>query len=236
MNRQTINDYYAQILPFYKMMADNKTVQEIDKKRKLSFFCTQWGDMFPETTHEGLLFVGRATNGWGNGIDPEQLPFNDPDQMKWVDDIWDEHNGANGERLWRGNSSAFWRVIRSVTERYHKSEWFRHVSWSNLYKCSFLDKGNPSALLRNTVIEQSVELLKVDVSMLSPKAVIMIAGKWEKEILARLFPDVEPSSFEHGGVIVNGTLYIATERPERRPEAPIVESICAAIDNCGKLS
>lgn len=241
MTKEWIDQYYKLILPCYMAMAENQIVQDINKKRALSFFCTQWGEEFPVENGRGLLFVGRATNGWGGGIDVKNLLekhiFNAPDQMEWVNDIWASHCDAKGNKGWTGNRSPFWRVIRAVTERYHKENWCKHIAWSNICKCSFEDAGNPTDRLWYAVRDQFCELLKIDIEMLSPRAVIMITGGWENELISSLMGDVPCKKVALDGVEVktwktSGTLFVASERPEGRAEIPIVNCICEAIGAC----
>lgn len=95
----------------------------------------QWGKNFPNADNDGLMFVGRATNGWqdhdykassffGNSFG--QL-FNLPDQMQWVE-------GAEGSSNYNTKSSAFWRVIKAVSSHFYPSNWSSYVAWSDVCK------------------------------------------------------------------------------------------------------
>lgn len=65
-----------------------------DAKSKMSPFCVQWGRNFPTTQFSGLLFVGRATNGYGTDAtesvdvlfdgEGDSLGFARPNQMSWL--------------------------------------------------------------------------------------------------------------------------------------------------------
>lgn len=235
MTQEHIKTYFNKILPHYKAMAENPKVQKINAKIPQSFFCTQWGESFDR----GILFVGRATNGWGTGIDPSSLLddgiFNGSDQMQWIDDVWFENKDKKGNKLWTGNHSPFWRLIRRVTEHYHKELWYSHIAWSNLAKCAPSARGNPSNSLWYATLEQNIELLKIDIEMLNPKIIVMITGGWENEIIKSIVgetPCLKTESFGHTikTWLVADRLIIACERPEGRPEDSLTKCICAAIN------
>ena len=239
MTKEWIDEYYRRLLPHYAAMSKNEIVRQINNDWDLSFFCTQWGEAFPADKSKGLLFVGRATNGWGGGIEVENLLseciFNSPEQMKWVDDCWSNHRDKDGRKLWSGNRSPFWRVIRSVTERYHNTDWYKHIAWSNLCKCSFSGEGNPTNKLWYAIVDHFKEIMKIDIAMLRPKAVIMITGGWENEFIGSLVGDTPCLTLPFHGASVRAwktsdTLFVASVRPEGRAETPIVDCICNAID------
>ncbi len=231
------NKYRDLLRPHYVAMSENGIVRQLNEEWGLSFFCTEWGEEFPIDNQQGLLFVGRATNGWPGGIEVENFEseFNSAEQMSWIDKCWSNQKSADGKRLWSGNRSPFWRVIRAVTERYHPQAWYKHIAWSNLCKCSFSIGGNPTNTLWYAILDQSRKIMKIDVEMLCPKAVIMITGGWEDEIIGSLVGDTPCNVATHRGTSVktwktNRTLYVASVRPEGKAEAPIVDSICTAID------
>lgn len=63
--------------------------------------------------------------------------------MLWVKDGWGATDRYNTKR------SAFWRAVRGVVEGLGISDvehdtWSSHLVWSNLYKLSPADGGNPS--------------------------------------------------------------------------------------------
>lgn len=240
MTKEQIGCYFDKILPHYKTMAENPKVQQIDAKLKaksksdkpegLSFFCTQWGEAFDR----GILFVGRATNGWGGGINPDNLHsvFPDGDHLKWISKGWNNprHN-KDGKKLWAGKRSAFWRLIRKVTEHYHKENWVDHIAWTNLAKCVPSGSGNPSEGLWCATQEQNKELMRIDVEMLNPKVVVFITLGWGdvivKSVVGEKFNSRECAVRTWQ---IDGRLIIACKRPEGRSEDALAKSICVAID------
>ena len=241
MDKEWIEEYKRRILPYYREMQNNQKVVDIDRKKNLSFFCTQWGRNWQPG---GILFVGRATNGWGKGIDINTLPFNEPDQMDWV-----ITQGMDSSKAWRASRSPFWRVIKGVAQRFHASEWQTHIAWSNLCKCSFLESGNPSNPLFGATVGPCRKILGIDIEMLKPRAIVMLTEAnlvnaltrqgWSGCFVDCLVDEVAPKDFSHSGCLVkvlDNEKYriIVSERPEYRPEQPRIECIAAAISEvCG---
>ena len=113
------------------------------------------------------MVVGRAVNGWTEGILPEHLALPaaaetysqvvltsvngdapcPPCPMTWVTNQWGNTNkGYNTRR------SAFWRVIRGVVDGLgiadvEQDAWSSHLVWSNLYKIAPANGRNPSKTL-----------------------------------------------------------------------------------------
>ena len=236
MEKERIEEYKNRILPYYKEMANNPKVTQIDREKRLSFFCTQWG----RNWHSGgILFVGRATNGWGQGINIDNLPFNEQDQMDWV-----ITHGMNSSTAWRASRSPFWRVIKNVSQRFHATDWQTYIAWSNLCKCSFLESGNPSDSLFYATLEPCRQILKVDVEMLKPRAIVMLTEAnlvdaltkrgWSGCFVDCLVDGVAPKDFSLSGCsvkVLDNEKYriVVSERPEYRPELPRIECIAAAI-------
>lgn len=83
-------------------------------KEHLSSFYVQIGSEWKE--NHGLLFVGKATNGWGISSSAEEL-FADftnesEDPLKWVED----QKGDDSE--YNTSKSAFWRVTENIAHSY----------------------------------------------------------------------------------------------------------------------
>ncbi len=71
MTSSQIESYRHRISPHYKAICADAKVQAINAKRELSLFCTQWGNNWK--CGEDVLFIGRATNGWGGGLDADAI-------------------------------------------------------------------------------------------------------------------------------------------------------------------
>ena len=61
MRNEQIEKLKSELSPLYdKLIKDVENEQPAEK----AFFCMQWGKNFPNADNDGLMFVGRATNGW----------------------------------------------------------------------------------------------------------------------------------------------------------------------------
>lgn len=246
MTKDEISKYYERILPFYLEMAGNEYVKALQKDDNeiLSFFCTQWGRKWDG----GILFVGRATNGW-QPIDLHALPFNRPNQMKWVDEVWYKPEEGSS---WTGTKSPFWRVIRRIASHFYPhaarcDEWYNHIAWSNLYKCSFTECGNPTKQLMYETRESCQKLLEVDFEMLKPRVVVMFteSNKFDLDALDCNWSGPFLTGFKKWGQIDGdcplrifkkaSVCLIVSERPETRPEDIRVQTIVAAIEKYGHM-
>lgn len=143
-----------ELQPLYEKMTDGNTFSNI------CVFCMQWGDKFPEKENDGILFVGKAVNGWIHdktdidtlfGEDCHRI-FARCDQMKWV------HNLENDVK-YNTKKSAFWRVVKAISQNFYpKNEWYANVAWSNLYKIAPYKGGNPDKNLRKEQVKLCVEI------------------------------------------------------------------------------
>lgn len=131
-----------ELKPLYENLLKNVAEFDYDK----ATFCMQWGENFPFEEHCGLIFVGRATNGWVTECedddvlfgDTEDAIFNRRDQMKWVENLSGNTDG------YYTNDSAFWRVIKSVTKELYPEPLYSYVAWSNVCKVAPLEGRNPN--------------------------------------------------------------------------------------------
>lgn len=137
-----------------------------------------------------ILFVGRATNGWGNEIDTTSIKsFDDFSKylskkisfgnMQW---IYDHLN--NKESNYNPNRSAFWRTIKAIANGYNKinigNEIFNHIAWSNVYKIAGYDK-NPTSKLIKIQKDIVVNIFKKEVSLINPEIIIFLTSIWWAE-------------------------------------------------------
>lgn len=150
-----------------------------------------------------LLVCGRAVNGWrGNlnfentdaeiyksmcNIHPKDLAVGC--EMNWIKRAktsWD----ANIKNSYNHKRSSFWNGIRDVLKELEgdseldtKEDWPSLLAWSNVYKISPADKGNPNSKLRRVQIPQCKVILQKEIEFLRPKNILFITGNWGIDIL-----------------------------------------------------
>jgi len=194
-----------------------------------------------------LLVVGRAVNGWikswvpkeGRNTATQDKMFSkldkwDADGMNWV---WDQEGSTTEYNTRR---SAFWRVIKQVTLAKGiaptEEHWSTSIAWTNLYKFSNGNKGNPSGPLCRLQFEDCKAILVDEIKQLRPKVVLFLAGThWVTPFISQL-KTVEKLATkatyleERGTLAVDGhsCRYIITPHPQGKPESVIVDEILKA--------
>lgn len=137
-----------------------------------------------------LMVIGRAVNGWLEEFDlPEagteagrnaiiQAVVGDQDAdgdcpMAWVVNSW----GAKPPS-YNTKKSAFWRVIKQVAARLgiDGDDWSSHLAWSNLYKVSPAEGGNPGERLCRAQRAACTDLLRWELETFKPNRVLVLTG------------------------------------------------------------
>ncbi len=207
-------------------------------------FCVQWGKAFPIEEKTGILFIGKAVNGWINEETNIEVLFGDSkdrifarrDQMEWVQNLEGSRNSYNTKK------SAFWRTVKQVSLCYYPTNWYSNVAWSNLCKLAPYTGGNPSNRLYYEQLDACQKILAKEIEVLSPKVVVMLTSGWEKDFLYNLNDNVHPQSettVDWDGnqtklYQIKGTLFIASPHPQGKPEEKHVETIMKLIGNMNR--
>ena len=168
-----------------------------------------------------LMVVGRAVNGWAKKTwTPESMNSDSNIQefvndvlrsvsapescpMSWVSSAWGKSTvfqasnwAYHGAQDYNSKKSAFWRVIRDVIGKFKVADinddtWPSHLLWSNLYKISPSEGGNPSAKLRSIQRPTSIALLEKEIEQYKPRRLLFLAGyDWVAPFLDHLAPNV----------------------------------------------
>jgi hypothetical protein len=211
------------IFPIYKKLLEENSFEDI------CTFSFQWGKSYPFDPSSGLLFVGKAVNGWmtketdvarlfdtGN---PERI-FARHDQMEWVNNLSEKTNGYNSRK------SAFWRLIKKVSEAYYPEEWYSNIAWTNLYKVAPWKGGNPSGKLQNTQRKYCFDILQKEIEILSPQYVVFLTSGWECPFIKHLNGSEKLNVIDEkiwGGykstlTEVNRTKFIISRHPQGKNE------------------
>ena len=229
------------LLPLYAHMI--QIVQDSGHNYDTAKFCMQWGKNYPASKNEGILFYGRANNGWVSSSkdvkdlfteESEDCIFTLANQMSWMEEDFIENDNGG----YRPSSSAFIRTMRNVAGEYY-DEWSSHVAWSNLYKIAPADGGNPSESLCYTELDDCVKIMQAEISFLSPRAVVMLTGYyWAKDFLVPMNGGQEPDCIDEEAwgdywawaYRIGGRLIIVSEHPQGKPEATHAEAIVNLIE------
>jgi hypothetical protein len=217
------------LIPLYE-----KLIKDV-AETSICTFCVQWGSKFPVDEKEGILFIGKATNGWYHskninelfGTNSANQIFNRDDQMKWV-----EENKVGG---YNSHKSSFWRIIKRISqEKYNAEEWHSKVAWSNLYKIS-KETGNPSKKLQKQQIENCKAILKTEIEVLNPKFIVFLTSHWENPFFDFLTKtskiEVEKNETWTSGkhqttaYLIDGFVYIKSLHPQGKKEDEHIEAI-----------
>ena len=204
-----------------------------------------------------LMVVGRAVNGWDEGVLPEHLASHAAAEcyshavldsvngdglcpMRWVTDSWGNANGEYNTRR-----SAFWRTIRGVVARLEitdteQDSWSSHLVWSNLYKIAPAEGGNPGETLCQIQLAGCRELFNLELTTYTPARLLLLTGTgWAAPFL----PDFDGTSQDVPGfcyVEGFGTLtitpgkppirYVVAAHPQGKPEGQWVTEVCSAFN------
>lgn len=201
-------------------------------KKHLSPFYVQIGSEWKE--NYGLLFVGKATNGWGISSSAEEL-FADftnesEDSLKWVED----QKGDDSE--YNTSKSAFWRVTENIAHSYFPQNWYKYIAWSNLCKVAPTDKGNPSNSEFYKQKDICKKILLTEIDILKPKVVILFTSDWDILDLSS-GKYISEEKWENTSLILyelNGVYYIHSAHPQGKIEEDhknAIESLIKKIDN-----
>ena len=236
MNKEKLK---KELIPLYEELI------KFANTEKHCAFCMQWGKNFPEKN--GVLFVGKAVNGWVTKeftidsifhSDDAERVFDRPDQMEWVEEYWHEPNPDG----WRASSSAFWRVINGITLKLYPKEteinsgdWWKYIAWSNLYKLAPQSGGNPP--IRGGQLEACKKILQKEIEILSPKFVVLLTSwEWAKDFIESLknynkddFQTFEWDNYAAWLYQINGINYIVSEHPQGKPQEIHIDTIVEII-------
>lgn len=206
----------------------------------------------------GLMVVGRAVNGWTKSILPNDLATaltvtryaqvvqegvggDRACPMLWVTNSWGATDRYNTKR------SAFWRTIRGVVAGLgiadvQRASWPSHLVWSNLYKVSPADGGNPSDRLCEAQRSGCIDLLGLELKTYKPSRILFLTGtEWADPFLSLMVgvPLVGPR-LRHVRRFGTCTLNdghvlqcVVATHPQGKPEADWIREVVEAYSGTG---
>jgi hypothetical protein len=237
MEKTIIDNFATKLKPLYASM-----ISKLEKPDDYWLFCTQWGKFFPSENKQGILFYGRTNNGWiESSYDVEEIfskPYGDiynmKDQMEWMQ-IYPR--------------KPFVRLLKGLSQRYYASEdWNQHIAWSNV--CKMVPSGREGLSINDLwdkLYFNFVDIMKVELDVLSPRVVILVTGvtagdRWDSPLFEidkykdlkfeetiQWYEDFRGQVCSSSACEKDGTIFIMTDRPEFRPVTDQVESIVSLI-------
>lgn len=176
--------------------------------KNLSGFFPLIGSEF-ESSPARLMVCGRAVNGWrynwntsedADSILKKILKVPDADvqsgcDMNWLQRSRERHRETLGKNGYNYKKSPFWMGIQEVVSALDAvpgsggNSWQKRVAWTNVYKISPADGGNPDHFMRANQLEHCKGILTKEIDGLKPKHLLCITGGWGIKIL------------EHNGIV-----------------------------------
>ena len=223
MSNQIELELKKEIFPIYKDLLSKNDFKDI------CTFAIQWGKEFPKEDNKGVLFVGKAVNGWITNdqnaenlfaIDNSERIFNRKDQIEWVNDLSGNTKGYNTKK------SAFWRVIKNISYDLYADNWYKKIAWSNIYKIAPWNGGNPGSKMQRQQRLYCLEILKSEINILKPEYVIMLTSGWEWFFIQELkkqnelkeVSKVKWSGYETTMFLKDNVKYIISHHPQGKKE------------------
>ena len=240
MNSLDQKEFAEKLKPLYQVMLDDVGDAKNESYIK---FCVQWGKQFPCEKNTGIMFYGRANNGWmchdttvEDIFDPNNSDraFARDDQMTWVEESAGDVDGYNT------NSSAFWRVIRNVASEFYPEDELQHIVWSNLCKIA-PDESNPSDILYYAQLPSACKIMKTEIEFFSPRHVVLLTGEgWAMPFLKQIFDNDAPTvvgsaifgsarDYEIKVYEKDNVFYYVSEHPQGKNESTHIEALVNLI-------
>ncbi len=188
-----------------------------------------------------LMLIGRAPNGWEEDLDLKDAcleeysskikdKIDNKDRWNWIK--YENGRLTNINETYYPNKSPFWSYTKMIwgkvlNEKELKPEWMKGIIWTNLYKISDRETGNPTESCKKKQAKPCVDILNAEIEMLKPTHIIVMTGynwikdiKSEEGILNLCFADSVTPCVEGGFVEASGRYkgikIIVTCRPERK--------------------
>ena len=241
---------------FSVLDTDNKTLLNNIDISHLSRFSLMKGSNYDNQTDVKLLLVGRAPNGWGQNLATSDNDFaygalNDYDlrHFDWVE----KENGTLASKYIDTHGTyvtyklaAFFSYAESIFYKLSKitpadsEKWLDYIAWSNLYKISPPNTGNPEKEMETLQREVCNKILLNDIELCQPTHILFFTGYENMfEHFHSIFPDVKyigkncsrgknkNNIFVEATGTYNGAKIVVCCRPEYRSKEDLINDVMA---------
>lgn len=198
MNKDRLFNLYKEIYNIFKgkvfnvLDSDNKTLIKDNDISHLSRFTLMEGVNYDHQSNIRMLLVGRAPNGWG-----ENLAVSDDDfahgaldeyslrHFDWVEKengmlvskYLDSHGSYITYKLaafFTYAEDIFYRLTNIIPNENEK--WLDYIAWSNLYKISPPNTGNPEGEMEFLQRDICKRILLNDIELCNPTHILFFTG------------------------------------------------------------
>lgn len=195
-----------------------------------------------------LMLVGRALNGGWIEITQREcsqdetidrklkelfalsVPTAERCPMKWVTESW----SRTEEKEYSTGRSPFWRCAKGVAlglglSSEQATDWPSHLVWTNLYKISPSDGGNPFGKLGQMILSECVSQLHAEIAARNPKRVLYLTGlDWKPFLQTGSFAETTTKHVRAIGKAHDRTSVVATH-PQGKNETDWVAEVLEAF-------
>ena len=189
---------------------------------------------------EGILFVGRAVNDWDSAFTFDKLTTQQAvgQQVLKLRGRTESIEGCPLEWAsipspeYNPHRSAFWRVVRSVTEEVLGAgdQWHERIAYSNLYKIAPRGR-NPSEWLCDAQAHDCAQLLELEIEHWRPRFVLIMSGvDWAGPLFSELglgFTYLDSDSIQAVFRLAD-TKCVVVPHPQGKRERPIIDAVITA--------
>lgn len=235
---ETIETLKEKLMPLYQKMLD-ECKSEGDG---LVPFCVQWGRKYPMASGKNILFVGKATNGWRKFYDLDTFFNGSSDKRGFARQ--DQMTHSVPTPYFNANKSAFWRVIRQVTQAFYPdtTDWCAPIAWTDLYKLAPEKKGKPtiSHKTRELQLAHCKHIFRTEIEALQPDIVVLLTSNWEGPFLFNLNGGTHTTSIDEYDALnvrayrIGNRLFVAAPHPQGKREKEIANKIIEMIKKHSK--
>lgn len=204
-----------------------------------AIFSPQWGSKW--SPNNGIMIVGKATNGWGHNID--DTFDGDAFSSKATDITWvqDTFYRPEENHHWYGNKSAFFRVQKKISltanPNSNDNDWEQWLVFTDLYKIVPAEDGNPTTRMIDAQRDLCIESLRREIEIFAPRAIVFLTSFWETSFIQRIISE----SFVHQLITIGDgntacrygiwedRKIICTSHPQGKREDEIVANIARIL-------